>query len=398
MKKPIRLDLRASRIPGGRLTLSLGTTSKVEARRREAAIRRLVDADEWAVLERLRRREIRLADVLRAVERNDVPSLRPATGAGEYALGAQADITLEHVSDGARGNYEAILGLFRADMGEDFPMESLTRADALRWLRSPKRTNGGKPWSPARRELARTILGRLWSEAIYRATEAAERTGDRPVLSRNPWKDSGPTRGSKETIQPRQEYLTPAQWDRLLETVRGTERAAFYALCCLAGLRRTEALMLRTGIDVELPENGRGRVRVQPRDGAYPWKPKTARSVRDVPVCRELRAVLEEHVRLGFAGDRYFIHPPHADKPYQEDVPSGFWAPRDFPAAGLPFGRSGALTVHSLRHTFASWLVQRDASVLKVARLMGDTVAMVEKVYGHLSPMDMEGVVDLLDR
>lgn len=398
MRKPIRLDLRGARIPGGRLTVSLGTTSKVEARRRESALRRLVESGEWDVLNRLRRREVPLPDVVRAVEKGDVAALRPAVGGGLYALGRQTDRLLDHVTPGAMGNYAAILGLFRSEMGDGYAMESLTRADAMRWLRTPKSSNGDKPWGPARRELARTILGRLWAETIYLAREDAERTGDRSVLSRNPWRDAGPTRGTQEEIKPRVAYFTEAQWDRLLAEVRGTERAAFYALCCLAGLRRTEALMLRTDIDVELPKEGRGRIRVQPRDGGYPWKPKTRRSVRDVPVCADLREILEEHVRKGFAGQTYFIHPPHADRPFSEDTASGYWAPRDFKAAGLPFGRAGALTTHSLRHTFASWLVQRKADLLTVAKLMGDTVAMVEKVYAHLRPADLETTVDLLDR
>lgn len=48
---------------------------------------------------------------------------------------------------------------------------------------------------------------------------------------------------------------------------------------------------------------------------------------------------------------------------------------------------------HVARHTVASWLLQGDpergippASVYDVAKLLGDTVAMIEKTYGHVQP------------
>lgn len=398
MKKPIRLDLRAAGVPGGRLSLSMGTTKRAEGERRKVAVRKLVDSGEWTVLQLLRNRRLKIERVVDAVERGDVGSLRPGVGAGMYTLGTQADKLLEVVTPGAFATYRAILTLFRRDFGDELPMESLTRGEALAWLKAPKPSNGNRAWSPGRRELARTVMGRLWAEAIYQAKESARPTGDRPVLEVNPWRDARPSRGTKDEIAPRAAYLTEAQWAKLLEVVRGTERAAFYALCCFAGLRRTEALMLRTGVDVELPPDGRGRIRVQPRGGAYAWKPKTKRSVRDVPMCSELRAILDDHVRLGFAGATYFLHPPKQDRPFNENTPSNYWAPLDFAAAGLPFGRSGALTTHSLRHSFASWLLQRGADLLTVAKLLGDTVAVVERVYGHLRPADLENTVDLLDR
>lgn len=42
--------------------------------------------------------------------------------------------------------------------------------------------------------------------------------------------------------------------------------------------------------------------------------------------------------------------------------------------------------IHDLRHTHATWLVQAGVKLSKVARMIGDTEEMVEKVYGHHSP------------
>lgn len=392
----IRLDLRDSRLIGGRLTISLRTTNRKEATRREAAVRRLMDRGEWAVLERLRRREIRLDAIVRAVEASDFASLRGAVGAGDFCLGPRIDHVLNTVPAGSLPNYEAVLGVLRRDFGEDYPLERMTKAEAFAWLRRPKATNGDRPWSVGRRELARVLIGRVWEDAIYTAREAAEKTGDRPVLTRNPWKDAAPARGTQEEIAPRAAYLTRAQWEKLYAHVRGTDRAALFALCCLAGLRRQEAIMLRVGVDLELPKDGRGRVRIQPREGEYPWKPKTRRSVRDVPLCAELRGILEAHIAAGYAGERYLFRSPGMDRPLSRDTPTQ-WAESDFTDAGLAYGRAGDLTLHSLRHTFASWLVQRGADLLMVAALMGDTLEMVAKVYAHLRPVDLEKTVDLLD-
>jgi integrase len=50
-----------------------------------------------------------------------------------------------------------------------------------------------------------------------------------------------------------------------------------------------------------------------------------------------------------------------------------------------------------MRHTFVSWMVQRDVSPLKVAELIGDTAEQVMKTYGHLAPRDLSRAVSIID-
>jgi site-specific recombinase XerD len=57
--------------------------------------------------------------------------------------------------------------------------------------------------------------------------------------------------------------------------------------------------------------------------------------------------------------------------------------------AGLP----DTLHFHSLRHTFASWLVQGGVSLYQVARLLGHSSTAVTEKYAHLVPSDMHGVL-----
>jgi hypothetical protein len=44
---------------------------------------------------------------------------------------------------------------------------------------------------------------------------------------------------------------------------------------------------------------------------------------------------------------------------------------------------------HSLRHTFASWLVQKGTPLYTVAELMGHTTLTMTRRYAHLSPDSM---------
>ena len=57
---------------------------------------------------------------------------------------------------------------------------------------------------------------------------------------------------------------------------------------------------------------------------------------------------------------------------------------------------------HSLRHTFASWLVQRGTPLYTVAELMGHTTLEMTKRYSHLAPDTMRaaamGLSGILDR
>jgi integrase len=59
------------------------------------------------------------------------------------------------------------------------------------------------------------------------------------------------------------------------------------------------------------------------------------------------------------------------------------------------------IVFHSLRHTFASWLVQRGTSIYEVAKLMGHSTIRMTERYSHLAPdtvrraaMGLEGILN----
>jgi integrase len=54
----------------------------------------------------------------------------------------------------------------------------------------------------------------------------------------------------------------------------------------------------------------------------------------------------------------------------------------------------GRLHFHSLRHTFASWLVQNGAGIYEVQRLLGHSTIQVTQVYSHLQPEQLHSTVN----
>ena len=388
------IDLRHRRLRGGRLAISLDTKQKRIAEQREAAIRVLVDRGEWAALERLRDGTLHISDAHQAVRHGEWHRLVPPDLHAE-TLGQAVEAKLRSVeatrSEGTRKQYQTTGNLLVARFGPDTLLVDISREDARRFLHDPQASAGGRVWAPNTQHSHAVVAGAIWKDAASRRQEAGERVGVDLRPLRNVWSDVD----LPQIRQTRVAFLRPAEWRALMRAVEGRPVAALLALGCLAGLRQQEAAHLRTGIDVDLDKRV---LHIQSRSGEHAWKTKTQRSERDVPMPDALHRILVAHIESGFAGARYFVRPVSGDRPLGGTTVLQ-WTREAYQAAGLRYGRTAAdsLVYHSLRHTYASWMVQADVQLLKVAELMGDTVEVVARVYSHLLPRDLARAVTHID-
>ena len=397
----LRIDIRDKRLRGGRLTLDAKTASKVERNRAEVALRDLIDQSETDLIEGLRGRQLEISEVVAAHRMKGVEQERAlmalrARVTGEHGPTLREGI--DRVMEVVRATkapktvklYEIVAEQMVAHFTPDRLMADILTADATAYLTGPKSTIDGRAWGPGRQNTARMFGSLVWQRVIDDEDERSERQGRAPSLTRNIWRlaESAVIRNT------RVEFLRPEEWGELRKKVDGLPVASMLALGCRAGLRASEAAYLRTGLDVDLD---RRLIHVRPRTGTWPWRPKSVNSERTVPMPDDLHAILTEHDRSKFTGRTFFLSAPLADRPI-----SYTWIinqTRDaFTAAGIQYGRKkDALTFHSLRHTYASWLTQAGMHPKKVARLIGDTPEMVLKIYGHLAEDDHDEAVTLLN-
>lgn len=411
--KALRIHIRDERLSGGRMDISAQTTDPAERDARMASVVQLLGTDKGrAIVDRLRARKATIEQVHAAVQSLDLASLEPAPEeaaptARPVMLGQVIDDWFRVLEGADRApdtietyrsivrSLEASFGVVREPGGkivQDVAVGSIPRSAGERWLTEPKETTGGKPWAPSTQTVAHSIPAQLWDRAIAEDEERAEKYGTERTVTRNFWRKQGSRKGVKAARirKTRVEFLQRDEAARLLRVLKGTAYAAWVATGLYAGLRPGEIANLRRAVDVDLDAR---LLRVQPRKGEHAWRTKTDNSVRNVPMHPRLTRWIERHIRAGFAGDLYLFRQPGTDRPIGRST-WRTWTKNAFELGGIRYGRKkDALTAHSLRHTFASWLTIADVHPLKIARLMGDEVEMVMRTYAHLVPEDLHDAI-----
>jgi len=157
-------------------------------------------------------------------------------------------------------------------------------------------------------------------------------------------------------------WLTKAELSAVLEEAEGDLRD-FIILAYWTGSRRNaierlrvEQVMLRTN-RLNLSE---------------PGEKTTTKRRPIVPIYEPMRPVLERRVKEAKEGGWLFSEKADFYRPFREVCER----------AGLPEGKRNP---HVLRHSRVTHMLMDNVSIYKVARLIGDTVQTVEKVYGHHS-------------
>lgn len=193
---------------------------------------------------------------------------------------------------------------------------------------------------------------------------------------------------------PKDVYLTLDEIGRLLGTpIDGLSEPAelrakvLIATAIYSGLRISELLGLIWG-DLDIADSDRAYIKVthqlerHTKERIPRLKSKNGR--RDVVLPRSLATKLKEYrLRVHAREDHDFVFSSVvglAGKPmHHGDAAKAFQLA--YTAAGIS---KPGLVFHSMRHTFASMLIDQGHDVLYVADQLGDSVPMVTKVYGHV--------------
>jgi len=222
-----------------------------------------------------------------------------------------------------------------------------TAEDAQSWYDSLKGTEESK----------HTYI--RWLKAFYKCLIVARKVEENPFAA---------VTMARARPTARHSTLTKEQVATLIDACRN-DGLRFVLFCGFhAGMRKEEVIEARP----EWFDLQTNHIHIGPTPT---WIPKD-RERRSVPLSPAFRAFLKDYGKPS----PYMLAP---------EVEPGIAAYRyDFERAYKTLLRKTNLkcTFHDARRTFASHLVSAGMSVYKVARYLGDGVAVVEKHYGHLQP------------
>lgn len=366
----------------GRLHLSLDTKRKPEAMARHSAVEQLVREGHKDLVDQLRRRKLNVAAVERCVRdkhpfeslriKNAWPTVADAIEGYVGWLEAHQNKTTSTAATAASQlNQFRTFVLKHIELGEAARLDDVTGAHFTAF-----QVEMTSRYAPNSLSAYLTRVGAVYKWAQSREDRAAREQKRVPRILHSPIDSE--TLPSSRTNRTR--YLSESEAERLLAATPAT---MLFPVACglLAGLRIEEALHLRPPpFDIDLE---RGLLIIQARDG---WQPKNGK-MRHVPIADDLRPILEMHLER-YASEQWMcpsiLNPrlPFADNTFRQHFA------KVVENAGLVAGRvkEEGVVYHTLRHTFASWLVMRGVDLYSVSQLLGNSLKMVELVYAHLAP------------
>jgi integrase len=173
-------------------------------------------------------------------------------------------------------------------------------------------------------------------------------------------------------------YITRPERDNLIAKCRRRDLHTVLVLGFHCGLRIAEIIEARAGWVQFTEKRGVLTVRSTP---TFRIKNDTPRLVPlDHTAAAWLRTITKK-----LRPDAYLVMPDKAPGKHRLR-----WDPRrTFKTHARRCGLAG-LTMHDMRHTFASLHAQAGTPLFKVARWLGDTVSTVERHYADLSPHDTD--------
>ena len=112
------------------------------------------------------------------------------------------------------------------------------------------------------------------------------------------------------------------------------------------------------------------------------------KKVRTIPMNSKALDVLDKRFKNSI-GDIVFT--------YNKEIMSQDFLSHKFASYVEKAKINSKLNFHSLRHTFASWLVQKGVSIYEVSKLLGHADIKTTQIYAHLRSDDLRNAVEILD-
>jgi integrase len=191
--------------------------------------------------------------------------------------------------------------------------------------------------------------------------------------------------------QPRDRWLREAEVERLLKAaaapVGRMSRVERFLWLALETAGRKQALLDLTWDRVDFET---GVIHL-----ALPGRKETKKRRASVPISKALLPVLkrayEERIN-----DRVLDHGAEVWAAVQSVAArAGFGPPQGVRQTGTKPKATG-ISPHVMRHTAATHMARRGVPLFLVAKVLGDTIATVEKTYAKHAPDDLRGAVDMI--
>lgn len=202
-------------------------------------------------------------------------------------------------------------------------------------------------------------------------------------LPKNPCQVAGLIGSSKPK---RMDFWTHDEFKTLIATVKNPTHYVLYNILYYAGLRCGEALALTPAdIDFEKKVIHITKTFHRMRGKDVITSPKTSNSIRTVPIPNFLCDQIRE-----------YIDGAHKKKNASRLIPLANTSIRV--SLNQECERAGVkqIRVHDIRHSHVSLLIELGFPTMLIAERIGDTVDMVNNIYGHLYPNRHEEVADTL--
>jgi integrase len=176
--------------------------------------------------------------------------------------------------------------------------------------------------------------------------------------------------------------------------------STLFVMLLKTGLRVGEALALRW-TDIDLDQGVLHVARTVKADGSY-GPPKTKRSVRKVSFDGGTLKMLQRHKihrvkeKLrggeGYNRDSLIFTTRTGRRPWLSHGRAVL------PACLQDLSGSPYITIHGLRHTHATMLLNGGHSVIVVAERLGDTPETISMIYGHATPRNQLEILKTIEQ